>query len=89
MTHKLIILIILTFFFLFALLQMIKNKPQYLVLLGIRGFLCMILIQIINALCEIFHLTTVIQGNPFTLITGAFLGAPSILFLYLSKIYLL
>ncbi len=89
MIHKVIIIAILTLCFLFALLQMIKNKPQYLVLLGIRGFFCMILIQIINALCEIFHLSTILQGNPFTLISGALLGAPGILLLYLSKIYLL
>lgn len=89
MTHKIIIFAIVALFLLAALFQLIKNKPQYLVLLGIRGFFSVILIHVINYLCEISKLSTLIQVNPLTVAGGAFLGMPGILLLYVSKIYLL
>lgn len=89
MEHQMIILSIVFACLFFALIYIIKNKPQYLVLLGIRGFLSMFFIQFINYLCETANLATIIQVNPLSLLSGAFLGIPGILLMYISKIYLL
>lgn len=89
MTHQTIILFIIALALLITLIQLIKKKPQYLVLLGIRGFLTIFFIHFVNFLCGAAKLTTLIQVNPISLLSGAFLGIPGILLLYLSKLYLL
>lgn len=89
MSHQIIILIIVACSLFFALFHCIKNKPQYLVLLGIRGLFTMLFIQFINYICSISNLPTVIEVNPISILSGAFLGIPGILLLYIGKIYLL
>ena len=89
MDHKTILLIIFAAALLFAACQIIKNKPQYLVLLGIRGLLTHFFIQFLNYICTAASLSVLVLPNVFSILVGAFLGFPGILLLYLSKIYLL
>lgn len=87
MSHKTILLIILSAASLISLCYIIKNKPDYLVLLGIRGLLSFLIIQFINYLCSAAQLSAVVLANPITLSVGGILGFPGILLLYLTKIY--
>lgn len=89
MTHKIILFTIVAAAFFFALCQIIKNKPQYLVLLGIRGLFAHFFIQLINNICAAADLSLLILPNILSLSVGAVLGFPGILLLYLSKLYLL
>lgn len=84
-TIFLILLIVIAFFSLFYI---IKNKPDYLVLLGIRGLISYFLIQFVNYLCAAAKLSVIILANPVTLFVGAVLGFPGVLLLYLAKLYL-
>ena len=83
---------ILAFIFLAAIaytfFKVIKNKPEYLLLLGIRGLFSLFFIHFVNYLCTANHLSTVVAANPISLTTGAFLGIPGIVLLYASGIYL-
>ena len=89
MSHKIIILGIVGAALLFTLFYLIKNKPQYLVLLGIRGLLSLLFIQFINYLSGLAHLPSLIQANVLSTVCGSFLGIPGIVLLYAAKIYLL
>lgn len=89
MKHQIIILCIIGAALLFTLFQLIKNKPQYLVLLGIRGLFSMFFIQFINYLSDLARLPSIIQPNVFSTACGSLLGIPGIILLYAAKIYLL
>lgn len=89
MGHKIILALIFLGFFTFCLFKVIKNKPEYLLLLGIRGLFSLLFIQFINYLCSLNQISSVVAANPVSLATGAFLGIPGIVLLYASKIYLL
>lgn len=88
MSHKAIIALIMITCFTVAIVKIIKNKPEYLLLLGIRGLFTMVFIHFLNYLCTAASLATVIAANPLSLATGAFLGLPGIILLYASGIYL-
>ncbi len=87
MGHKELLLIIFSLTFLIALFHTIKNKPDYLVLLGIRGLFSYVLIQFINYLCTVAHLSVLVLANPVTVAFGGLLGFPGILFLYMTRLY--
>ena len=89
MTHKIIILCIVGAALLFTLFHLIKNKPQYLVLLGIRGLFYFFFIQFINYLSGLAQLPSIIQANILSTVWGSFLGIPGIILLYAAKLYLL
>ncbi len=89
MNHKHIIIFFISIALIFCLIHLIKNRPQYLLLLGIRGLLCTCLIRFVNYLCTLSGLSLFILANPISIFTGALLGFPGILLLYLSKLYLL
>lgn len=89
MNHQTIILCIVGIALFFTLFQFIKNKPQYLVLLGIRGLFTMLFIQFVNYLCSVVSLPSIIQANPLSIAGGSLLGIPGIILLYAAKIYLL
>jgi len=87
MSHRLILLSIFGIVFFLVFLHAIKNRPDYLVLLGIRGLLSYVLIQLINYMCSAAHLPALILSNPLTLSAGGLLGFPGILLLYAIKLY--
>ena len=89
MTHKIIILCNVGAALLFTLFHLIKNKPQYLVLLGIRGLFSFVFIQFINYLSGLAQLPSIIQANILSTVWGSFLGIPGIILLYAAKLYLL
>lgn len=89
MNHQIIILCIVGIALFLTLFQLIKNKPQYLVLLGIRGLFTMLFIQFVNYLCSVISLPSIIQTNPLSIASGSILGIPGIILLYAAKIYLL
>ncbi len=89
MTHETIILFIVFSAFLFTIAGLIKNRPQYLVLLGIRGLFSFLFFRIINKICFAAGLPSIIAANPLSIAAGSVLGFPGILLLYLSKLYLL
>lgn len=88
MAQKTIFLVIFFLFSLISFSKLIKNKPEYLVLLGIRGLFSLFFIHFINYLCAAQNFVTVIAANPFSLITGAFLGLPGLILLYALGIYI-
>ncbi len=88
MSHQIILLTILSSAFLLAAIKLIKNRPQYLILLGIRGLLSCFFIQFINYVCSNANLSVLIAPNPLTIGVGSFLGFPGVLLLYLSSLYL-
>ena len=57
MSHKTILLAVFCFVFLTLFFYIIKNKPDYLVLLGIRSLFSYVLIQFVNYLCTVAHLS--------------------------------
>lgn len=88
MNHKTLLLAVFFLVFLITLLHIIKNRPDYLVLVGIRGLLSYFMIQLIQFLCIRAHLPALILANPVTLATGGFLGFPGIFLLYALRLYL-
>jgi len=88
MDHKTIFLALFLILFLASFLYIIKNRPDYLVILGIRGLLSSFLIQFINYLCTFLHLPVLVFANPVTLCAGGLLGFPGILLLYAVRLYL-
>ena len=88
MSHKTILLAVFCFIFLTLFFYIIKNKPDYLVLLGIRSLLSYVLIQFVNYLCTAAHLSVLILANPITVFLGGLLGFPGILLLYITSLYL-
>lgn len=89
MSHQAILLAIFLFVCLLLLFYIIKNRPDYLVLVGIRGLLSYILIQFIRVLCVSAQTPVLLFANPLTLSAGGLLGFPGILLLYAVKLYLL
>lgn len=89
MTHQTILLVILTAALFFTFCQIIQNKPQYLVLLGIRGLFAHVFIQLIHGICQAANLSVLLLPNVLTLSVGALLGFPGILLLYFFRLYLL
>lgn len=88
MSHKIIFLLLFSIALIISFSKLIKNKPEYLVLLGIRGLFSLFFIHFINYLCAAQNFVTVIAANPFSLITGAFLGLPGLILLYALGIYI-
>lgn len=88
MSHKTILLAVFCLVVLTLFFYIIKNKPDYLVLLGIRSLLSYVLIQFVNYLCTAAHLSVLILANPITVFLGGLLGFPGILLLYLTSLYL-
>lgn len=88
MSHKAILALILITTLTFTIIKVIKNKPEYFLLLGIRGLFSMFFIHIVNYLCTTASLATVVAANPISLAFGAFLGLPGLILLYASGIYL-
>jgi inhibitor of the pro-sigma K processing machinery len=87
MSHTTILLIIFLLALFTLLLYTIKNRPDYLVLFGIRGLLSSFLIQFINYLCTLWQLPLLLLANPITLCTGGLLGFPGLLLLYALRLY--
>ena len=88
MSHKTILLAVFCLVVLTLFFYIIKNKPDYLVLLGIRSLLSYVLIQFVNYLCTAAHLSVLILANPITVFLGGLLGFPGILLLYITSLYL-
>lgn len=88
MSHQAILILILAAVFTYTIVRVIKNKPEYLLLLGIRGLFTVFFIHLLNYLCTAASLATVIAANPLSIAIGAFLGLPGIIFLYASGVYL-
>jgi inhibitor of the pro-sigma K processing machinery len=88
MSHKAILLLIFFCTLTFATVKIIKNKPGYLLLLGIRGLFTLFFLHFVNYLCATANLAIVIAANPVSVATGAFLGLPGIILLYASGIYM-
>lgn len=86
MNQKTVFLILLALVLFCIFISIIKNKPDYLVLLGIRGLLSYILIQFLKFLCSAAHTSVLLTGNPITICVGAILGFPGILLLSLLRI---
>lgn len=89
MSHKTILALILIASITYSFLKIIKNKPEYLLLLGIRGLFSMFFIHFINYLCTANHFITVVAANPLSIGIGALLGLPGLILLYASGIYLI
>lgn len=89
MSHKTILALILIAAITYTFLKIIKNKPQYLLLLGIRSLFSMFFIHFINYLCTANHFITIVAANPLSIGIGAFLGLPGLILLYASGIYLI
>lgn len=87
MSHKAILALIFITAISYTFLKVIKNKPEYLLLLGIRGLFSMFFIHFINYLCTVNHFMTIIRANPVSIGIGAFLGLPGLILLYASGIY--
>lgn len=88
MTHKTILLAVFCFVLLIIFLSIIKNRPDYLVLIGIRGLLSYLLIQFIQFLCIHAQLPLLILANPISVAAGGLLGFPGIFLLYTLRLYL-
>lgn len=89
MSHAALILFIVAAALVLTLASLIKNRPQYLVLLGIRGLFSFFFFRILNKICLAAGLPSMIAANPISLAVGSLLGFPGILLLYLSKLYFL
>lgn len=89
MSHKAILALILIAVVTCIFVTTIKNKPEYLLLLGIRGLFSIFFIHFINYLCTANHFITVIAANPLSIGIGALLGLPGLILLYASGIYLI
>jgi len=87
MNHKSILLAFFCFVIFALFIYIIKNKPDYLVLLGIRSLFSYVLIQLINYLCTAAQLSVLLLANPLTLFLGGLLGFPGILLLYFTSLY--
>lgn len=87
MDHKTILLILFGLVLLIFLCSLIKNRPEHLILLGVRSLLSYILIQFINFVCNTAHLPVLVLANPITLTAGGLLGFPGILLLYAARLY--
>ncbi len=88
MNHKTILLSVFCLVLLVTFFHIIKNRPDYLVIVGIRGLFSYLLIQFIQLLCTRAHLPALILANPVTLSAGGLLGFPGILLLYALRLYL-
>lgn len=89
MNHQTILIAIFSISFLALLFYTIKNKPAYLVIIGIRSLFSYVLIQFINYVCAAAQLSVPILANPVTIVTGGLLGFPGILLLYVIQLYFL
>ena len=89
MSHKTILALIFIAAITYTFFKIIKNKPEYLLLLGIRGLFSIFFIHFINYLCTANQFITVIAANPLSVGIGALLGLPGLILLYASGIYLL
>ncbi|MDO4556819.1 MAG: pro-sigmaK processing inhibitor BofA family protein [Lachnospiraceae bacterium] len=88
MSHKAVLAIIFLTISAYTLYKIIKNKPEYLLLLGVRGLFSIFFLHFINYICTANQIAPVVSANPASLCVGAFLGIPGIVFLYASGIYL-
>ena len=88
MNHQTILFSIFFATLLILFFYILKNRPDYLVLIGIRGLLSYFFIQFVRILCTWTQLPVLLFANPVTLSAGGLLGFPGILLLYAVRLYL-
>ena len=87
MRHETIFIVLSCLVLFFLFFHIIKNRPDYLVLLGIRGLLSYIMIQFVNFACQTASLPIFISTNLLCLSAGSVLGFPGIRLLYAVRFY--